>query len=75
MDVLLSSCGCCLYPAQCFNVNERVNLAIKSYFVYYTSFLLHGNIKQTFYKSLLISSLNQMVTGGIVNPEGTMIAC
>lgn len=32
------------------------------------------SVKQTFYKSLCISSLKEMVTGGCVNPGGAMIA-
>lgn len=49
-------------------------LAAEGCYVYYTTFSLQGSTKQTFYKSLLISSLNQMVTWGCVNPGGTVTA-
>ena len=71
-EFFLSSWVCCLHHAQCFN--KRASLTVKNYYICCNSYLLRDSVKQTFYKSLRISSLKEMGTGGCVNPGGTMIA-
>ena len=62
------------YSRHAQRLNKRASLTVRSYYICCNSYLLHDSVKQTFYKSLCISSLKEMVTGGFVNPGGAMIA-